>query len=632
MDNLDDLELLAKDELIDLLRERPEAGVKMTFPGKALSRRIARRVRPRVQKPIAKYGAGDEEERARNLLLEGDNLQALVTLYKERGQVDLILTDPPYNTGGDWRYNDRWDEDPNDPGIGDLVSAEDRARHTKWMKFMYPRLQMMKQMLKPGGVLAICIDHRELFRLGQMLDELFDEKNRLAIINWEKSAATRSQNEHVSTTTEYILVYGKDEEKVKTHYATRTEADNKRYGNHDGDTEGLWREGNLTARTWTEKDDYAIQSPFSGELFYPAGEGAWRHPKRNIKTWLEEWGTSYKYQSLGDGKKPALVLDGEPEQAAQAANERLEAGQWPFIWFGLDGMGRPRAKTYLQRIKKGKVSGTYWADEDMSSPEILGATSWDFEESGRTSDGVTELTSVVGQGHGFNTVKPLKLFTKLIELWCPLGGVVLDPFAGSGTAGHAVLALNNSEGSNRRFILVEQGRPERGDSYARTLTADRLQRVVAGNWASGATTPLEGGFEFRTLTKQVDATALLQMEREEMVDTVIASYFDPSRRRGPNLVRFNDPKLSYLVAKGPDDEGFFLVWGGASKNIDLTEEVYEDCVTEAEATGLKPPYHIYARYNLFATEGVHFYQIPDRILADFGLDIRTESYVSEDET
>lgn len=72
---------------------------------------------------------------------------------------------------------------------------------------MYPRLQMMRAMFKPSGVLAICIDSRELFHLGQMLDELFGEENRLAIINWQKSYSPRSDNRHVSTATEYVLVY-----------------------------------------------------------------------------------------------------------------------------------------------------------------------------------------------------------------------------------------------------------------------------------------------------------------------------------------------------------------------------------------------------------------------------------------
>ena len=157
------------------------------------------RVRPRIARTIKKYSIGSEQDQSRNLLIEGDNLQAMATLFRERGQVDLILTDPPYNTGNDWRYNDRWEEDPNDPGIGEWVEPDDGARHTKWMRFMWPRLQLMKEMLKPAGVLAICIDHRELFRLGQMLDELFDERNRIAIINWQKASAPRPDNAHVST-------------------------------------------------------------------------------------------------------------------------------------------------------------------------------------------------------------------------------------------------------------------------------------------------------------------------------------------------------------------------------------------------------------------------------------------------
>lgn len=113
-----------------------------------------------------------------------------------------------------------------------------------------------------------------------------------------------------------------------------------------------------------------------------------------------------------------------------------------------------------------------------------------------------------------------------------------------------------------------------------------------------------------------------------MVDTVIASYFDSSRRRGQNLIRLNDTRYSYLVAKNDDDEGFYLVWD-VDQNTDLTEDVYEACVAEGEKEQLKRAYHVYARFNLFATEGVRFYQIPDRILADFGLDVRTDSYTNE---
>lgn len=486
MDDSLALEDLPVEQLIEMIREKTGAGVNLSFPGKVLARQLGRRVRPRNQRTIQKYSAGDEHGRARNLLIEGDNLQALASLYRERGHVDLILTDPPYNTGDDFRYNDKWDTDPNDPDMGEFVGSDDPAKHTKWMKFMYPRLQMMRAMLKPSGVLAICIDSRELFHLGQMLDELFGEENRLAIINWQKTAAPRSDKGGVTATTEYVLVYARDLARAKTASMDRTDADNRRYGNPDSDPIGLWREGNLTARTWAHSGDYAIQSPFTGELHYPAGEGAWRHPKRNIQAWLEQWGSLYHEQAIGDGKAKALLLvDGYGPEVAKRAEARLAEPAWPFIWFGRDGQGRPRTKTYLERIRKGKVPITYWADEEMDLPDELGSTSWDFEESGRSSDGAAELTAIVGKGHGFTTVKPLKLMMKIIQLWAPDGGAVLDPFGGSGTTGHAVLALNEMSGSDRRFILIEQGRPERGDSYAKTLTADRLARVVNGDWANG---------------------------------------------------------------------------------------------------------------------------------------------------
>jgi adenine-specific DNA-methyltransferase len=141
------------------------------------------------------------------------------------------------------------------------------------------------------------------------------------------------------------------------------------------------------------------------------------------------------------------------------------------------------------------VPVTYWAAEPFHS------TSWGFRESGRTNDGIAELTAIVGRGHGFTTVKPLKLFKKIIQLWCPPDGIVLDPFAGSGTTAHAVLELNADQNICRRFVLIEQGNIDTGDHYAETLTAERVRRVITGEWASGARAPLTDGFRFCKLKR-----------------------------------------------------------------------------------------------------------------------------------
>lgn len=638
---------LTRDELLELLEAQAEAGIRLQFAGKANARRIARQVRPRVLREVKKYGAGEEDQRARNLLIEGDNLQAMATLYRDRGQVDLIIADPPYNTGGDFRYNDKWDTDPNDPGIGELVKPDDGARHTKWMRFMYPRLQMMRSMLKPGGVLAICIDHRELFHLGQMLDEpqLFGAANRLAIINWQKMAGVKNHDKGVSTGTEYVLVYAKSAELAVTGKVERSEVTASGYTNRDQDPDGPYApsDSTLMGASTHAGQVYAIQNPFTGRLHYPQQGRCWRNERSKMKAAVEEWGVAYDDVEIGDGLRPALIIKGcknpanpnlkkDPVlRAARAtAVARREAGNWPRFFWRDDRSRRPgegelRYKTYASEVAEGVVPTTFWADDDFDLL-TLDAVSWEHEQSGTSDVGQKELNAVVGRGHGFETVKPMALFQKIITIWCPADGLVLDPFAGSGTTGHAVLDLNARTGATRRFTLIEQGRPEKGDGYARTLSADRLQRVICGDWNAGPQDPLGGGLRFCTLDKRVDAAALLNMERDEMTDTVIASHFDATRRRGVGLTRFPTDQFKYLVAKNTDEEGFFLVWEGANGNTDFDEDDYEACAAEATEAGLKPRYHVYARLYLFQTSNVVFYQIPDRILRDFGLDLRGEPF------
>ncbi len=195
--DLQALEALDREDLLKLAKGLLSNGVALNFHGKRTAMEIAKRVRPRVMRREPKLHVGAADEQGNNLLVEGENLQAMVTLYKYRGQVDLILTDPPYNTGQNFRYNDKWDTDPNDPDLGRIVPNEDGSRHTKWIKAMTPRLQMMRAMLKPSGVIAICIDDNELFHLGMMMDEVFGEQNRLAIINWQKTTVKTTRNSYL---------------------------------------------------------------------------------------------------------------------------------------------------------------------------------------------------------------------------------------------------------------------------------------------------------------------------------------------------------------------------------------------------------------------------------------------------
>jgi adenine-specific DNA-methyltransferase len=626
----DPLELLDRNELIQAIRTMQGNGVALTFSGKRVAMDIAKRVRPRVTRRMTELHVGSPEEQSRNTLIEGENLQALTTLYQHRGQVDLIVTDPPYNTGNDFRYNDRWDSDPNDPDLGPLVSLEDGARHTKWMRFMWPRLQMMKAMLKPSGVLAICIDHRELFRLGTMLDEIFSEENRIAIINWQKNYAPKNnvgKRAHVSTATEYVLIYANHIDVAKTRLLDRTERMNARYESIDGDPEP-WSPGDLSGPGADSHAGqvYAVQSPFSAEMMYPPDGRCWAAERARMKSMLEAWGSVYVSKDLKDGKAPALVIQGSLTTAKKKAEVVLKRGTWPVGYWRDGGYGAFRLKKYLKDVRRGVIPMTYWADEEYDSPEILGATSWNHEESGHSQTGVNELNAIVGRGHSFETVKPLKLLSKIIQIWCPPKGLVLDPFAGSGTTGHAVLSMNAASGSERRFILVEQGRPERGDSYARSLTADRLRRVIQGNWANHKGTPLGGGFEFRTLTRQIDAKAVLSMKKDELIDVVITSHWEMGRRNSPTLIRLDDPKFTYLVGRNEQGQGYFIIWNNGGPVGQLDRDSYRIVLKDAEKAGLKPPFHVYARYEVYQSRNVQFWKIPDKILAHLGLNENSDPF------
>jgi adenine-specific DNA-methyltransferase len=641
---------LTKEQLIDMVEEQNRSGIRISFSGKTNARKLARKVRPRVMRTVKKNSCGSLDEQARNLLIEGDNLQAMATLYRDRGQVDLIVTDPPYNTGNDFRYNDRWEEDPNDPGLGEWVGPDDGARHTKWMRFMWPRLQMMKSMLRPGGVLAICIDFRELFQLGQMLDELFERENRLGVINWQRTYSRQNDSEHLATTTEYVLVYTRDEDKAHTSLLPRP-ADPGATQNPDTDPLP-WTDAPATASNAKAHRSmvYAIQNPLTGELLYPPEGSAWRDEQARNLSDLKGWGCKYVLRDLGDlttraalaglpeSDMPAvkgIVLDEPVETAAAKYTAVRDSGQWPRLFFLRKGRGRPRRKKYLSELQAGLVPTTFWANEDFEGPLEVGPISWEHRISGHSQQGVDELSQIVGAGHDFKTVKPMRLIRQLVQIWCPPGGLVLDPFAGSGTTGHAVLALNaeESEADPRRFICIEQGSPQNGDPYASTLTADRLTRVISGDWAASKKGPaLGGGYRYCRLDRKVDAEALLSMEREDLADTIIASHFDATSRRRDALVRVGpEAGFRHLVAKSAQNEGFFLIWGGADGNTDFDDEVYEECAEEAQRAGLNARYHVYARLYLFQTSNVAFYQIPDRILMDFGLDLRGEPYYESDD-
>jgi adenine-specific DNA-methyltransferase len=256
-------------------------------------------------------------------------------------------------------------------------------------------------------------------------------------------------------------------------------------------------------------------------------------------------------------------------------------------------------------------------------------------ESGHSQTGIKELDYILGRGHNFQTVKPLKLIEKIIQLWCPPNGIVLDPFAGSGTTGHAVLELNDITGAKRTFILIEKG--EADDNYTQTLTRERIKRVITGERVNkdGTVLKLEdeivGGFQYWVLDKKVDAKAILEMKRDELIDVIITSHWEDENRKATSVIERINKEYKYLVGRNILNEGFFIIWNGNDSVGVLNQNTYMELLAEAKREGVNTPFHVYARYQIYQTPKVRFYQIPDRVLMHLGLNENSDRFNNEED-
>ena len=155
--------------------------------------------------------AGDPD--AENLLVEGDNLEALKALLpRYRGQVKCIYIDPPYNTGNEgWVYNDN----VNDPRIrkwlGDVVGkeAEDLCRHDKWLCMMYPRLALLREFLREDGAIFISIADNEIHNLRHIMDEIYRVAELRCVSYLAEDFFHQNSARHLSESHDYIIVYAR---------------------------------------------------------------------------------------------------------------------------------------------------------------------------------------------------------------------------------------------------------------------------------------------------------------------------------------------------------------------------------------------------------------------------------------
>ena len=337
-----------------------------------------------------------------NLLVEGDNLLALKALLPYyAGQVKCIYIDPPYNTGNeDWVYNDNVNSPEIKVWLGKVVGGhmEDLSRHDKWLCMIYPRLELLREFLSENGCIFVSIGVDEFANLVLLMNEIFGERNQIAVIAWETAYTAYQTAKHISDTHDYILVYGKDFESVKIGKLSRSQEQIAKFKNPDNDPRGPWKAENLSAGRFYAAGQFKIIGPTGREFSPPPGR-YWRCNKEQYEAWL--------------------------------ADNR--------ITFGRDGRGRPMLKKFLSEMTGGLTPTTWWEHTDF----------------GTTKEASLELKSTFEGRAVFQTPKPVRHIQRILEVSTEKNDLVLDSFAGSATTGPALMQLNKQDGGNRRFILVE---------------------------------------------------------------------------------------------------------------------------------------------------------------------------------
>lgn len=374
----------------------------------------------------------------RNVFVEGDNLEVLKLLQKSLyGKVKLIYIDPPYNTGKEFIYPDKYAESLDtylsyagmldDQGRRfETNSASEGRFHTRWLNMMYPRLYLARNLLCEDGVIVISIDDNEVKGLRALCDELFGEENFLAQFVWKCRQFTDARStRNVSTDHEYLLAYAKSDAAT---FRGR-ERDESKYANPDNDPRGAWMSRSmlgLATRDQRPNLHYDIVDPKTSHTYAPPETTGWRYARERM------------VQMIAEGR----------------------------VLFPANPKGRPREKKFRTEL----------TSQFTSFPTVISDV--------YTSDGTASVRELF-DAQVFDFPKPPGLVKLFIEQLTGKDDIIVDFFAGSCATAHAVLELCSDEDINRQFVMVQLPEPcqpgseaaNRGFKTISDLGVERVRRV-----------------------------------------------------------------------------------------------------------------------------------------------------------
>lgn len=464
-------------QLLGGVVEEREEKYGLNWYGKRRSRQLALTPSNGTLRPVPEESV--DWDTTQNLMIEGDNLEVLKLLQRSyAGKVKLIYIDPPYNTGRDFVYPDNFQDNiknylelTGQLEGGRKISSNTEASgrfHTDWLNMIYPRLKLARNLLREDGVMFITVDDNELANLVEIMNEIFGEENHVATIAWQKKYSVSNNSKGVASMKDHIVVFAKSD-LFSNGLLPRDEESKSRYVNPDNDPRGPWKPVDYWNQVSPEARPnlvYPIINPNTGRVIMP-DKKAWKFSKDVHETHVRE----------------------------------------SRIWWGADGANTvPALKLFLSDVRDGLIPHDWWP----------------FEVAGHTDEAKKELDALFDSNAPFDTPKPTRLIARMCRVGnVQSGDIVLDFFAGSGTTGHAIQALNNETGENYRFFLVQLPEPtERKDfPTIAEITKQRLRR--ARNKIQENNSLLSGDLGFRVFKLDTSNINAWEPNRDDLDQTLL---------------------------------------------------------------------------------------------------------------
>lgn len=421
----------------------------MEWPGKKDSLRLIQQPSAGTLKPDRDNSV--EFDTSENLIIEGDNLEVLKLLQKSYfSKVKMIYVDPPYNTGGDFIYPDDFSETletymsyaglAGDEGKRFSTNTSGEGRfHTRWLNMMYPRMYLARNLLRDDGLIFVSIDDNEKTNLQSLMDGIFGAENRVGVIAWKNKYGAGAKTKGFIEVHEYILCYSKNAvSDVASELSSDQIADFEKNRDEKYDIRGGFVTQPLMTNSLGDRVNLQYPIEYEGETIKPRKQWVWE--RERLLRAIENDEVVIKRKRNGD--------------------------------FSV------RAKVYLRN-----------EDGTLRKGKPLSLLNGPFNQ-----DGSKEVSELLGDGV-FSFPKPSALVKKLFGFTVngeeDRSGLYLDFFAGSGTSGQAVLDLNNEDGGNRNFILIQLPEPCGEGTSARkaglhdiaAICRKRVEKVIEKNVA-----------------------------------------------------------------------------------------------------------------------------------------------------